>query len=204
MRNNWNMVLDILTSGTHSALTSQSKLIKYILQKIDLCGGCIDLLRVRLSNVTFLIFQLSSSKTHFRWHRHSYYYCAALHVFGSEAVVAGGGGGCVSRWLSEVHFLIKAAGPPTEPQRFEWRNAEATHAAHFTGWYCCTIDLTTRRCSRPSDWIYCANMVSMLSFTHHCQLPSCVPCLFLSSSICNRFLWLMVKHWLILTHLSMF
>lgn len=115
-----------------------------------------------------------------------------------------GGGGCVSRWLSEVHFLIKAAGPPTEPQRFEWRNAEATHAAHFTGWYCCTIDLTTRRCSRPTDWIYCANMVSMLSFTHHCQLPSCIPCLFLSSSICNRFLWLMVKRWLILTHLSMF
>lgn len=55
----------------------------------------------------------------------------------------------------------------------------------------CAVDLTTRRCSRPSDWIYCANMVPKLSFTHHCQLPYCIPRWFLSSNICNQFWWFM-------------
>lgn len=51
--------------------------------------GFVDLLLVRLSNVTFSISQLPLSETHFSEHKNSYYY-PALRVFGREAAVARG------------------------------------------------------------------------------------------------------------------
>lgn len=107
----------------------------------------------------------------------------------------GGGsqGACDNRWLSEVPLLVEAARPRTEPQLFWMAKCWGSKRSpfHRVVRRRCAIDLTTRRRSRPSDWIYCANMVPKLSFTHHCQLPYCIPCRLLSSNICHQFWWFM-------------
>lgn len=140
---------------------------------------CVDSCKI-LVKCDLFHFSLLLSKTHCLWHKHSYCY-PALRVFGNEVVVARGP--CDKRCLSKVHLLLKAARPRTEPQLFGWRNV------YWLVLERTTVDLTTRRCSRASDRIYCAQHGPKLSFTQPCQLPSCIPCLFLSTSICNRFLW---------------
>lgn len=134
-----------------------------------------------------LIYLLSSSRRHFRWHKQGYYY-PALHVFGSEVVVARGPvttAGAVSHQSSKASNWTAAL----------WK-AKCWGSKHSPVYWVVlvrrSVDVTPRRCSRPSDWIDSANMVPKLSFTHHCQLPSSIPCLFLSSSICNQFLWFML------------
>lgn len=142
-----------------------------------------------LSNVTFLFF--------------SYYWVNHISANTSEAIII----------LPSVCLAVKRWWPWGLWQLLALRAAFSRQSSEASNWTAAlwmakcwgskhspfhwvvplhhAVDLTTRRCSRPSDWIYSANMVPKLSFTHHCQLPSCIPRLFLRSNICNTFLWFM-------------
>lgn len=124
------------------------------------------------------------SKTHFLWHKHGYYY-PALHVFGSEVVVARG----PVTTAGSLRYIFSSKQRNRSSLDGEMLRQQ-TQPVYWVVLERTTIDLTTRRCSRASDWIYCANMVPSSAS------PINVKCFLALASVIN--LIFALKHWLIL------